>query len=37
MPWCQVKKKDVESCDKLWGGAKHPLIQRFLNGETWRD
>jgi hypothetical protein len=34
MPWCQVKKKDVESCDKLRGGAEHPLIRRFLNGAT---
>ena len=26
--------KDVAGCDKLWGGAEQPLIQRSPNGET---
>ncbi len=29
--------KDVAACDKLWGGGKQPLIQRFPNGVTLLD
>ena len=35
MPWHKKTMKDVAACDKLWGGGKQPLIQRFPNGETW--
>ena len=34
MPWHQVPKKDVISCDKLRLGANIHLTRRFLNGET---
>ena len=34
MPRHQKTMKDVAICDKLWGGDKQPLIQRFPNGET---
>ena len=37
MPWRRKAMKDVVSCDKPRGGAKHPLIRGYLNGETRRE
>ncbi len=37
MPGRQEAMKDVVGCDKFRGGAKHPLIRKFLNGETRRE
>ena len=34
MPWLSEAKKDVTSCDKLWGGANIRYIRRFPNGAT---
>jgi hypothetical protein len=35
MPWRQEPMKDVGGCDKPGGGADHPLIPGFPNGETY--
>ncbi len=37
MPWHRQARKDVEGCDKLWGGAQRPMIRRYLNGATRRE
>ena len=34
MPWHQEPKKDVISCEKLWGGANIRYIHRYPNEET---
>ena len=34
MPWHQEPKKDVISCEKLWGGANIHYIHRYPNEET---
>ena len=34
MPWHQEPKKDVISCEKLWGGANIQYIHRYPNEET---
>ena len=34
MPWHQEPKKDVTSCDKLWGAANERYIRRFPNVGT---
>ena len=37
MPWRRKAMKDVVSCEKSRGGAKHPLIRECLNGGTQRE
>ena len=37
MPRLSKAKKDVTSCDKLWGGANIRYIRRFPNGATHHD
>ena len=34
MPWRRKAMKDVVSCEKPRGEAKHSVIRGFLNGET---
>ena len=34
MPWHRKAKKDAVGCDEPRGGAEHPVIRGFLNGET---
>ena len=34
MPRQSEAMKDVVTCEKLWGGGKQPMIQRYPNGET---
>jgi hypothetical protein len=34
MPRLSEAKKDVVSCEKLWGGANDRYIHRCPNGET---
>ena len=36
MPRLLEAKKDVVSCEKLWGDAKQSLIHRYPNGATWQ-
>lgn len=36
MPWRRKAMKDVVSCEKPRGEAKHSVIRGFLNGETRR-
>ena len=35
MPRLSEAKKDVVSCEKLWGGANDRYIHRCPNGETY--
>ena len=37
MPRLSEAKKDVTSCEKLWGGANIRHIRRYPNGVTLHD